>query len=110
LAGETEVFGENLPQRHFVYHKSHLTRPGIEFGPPRWKASDYPLELWRGLFPNLIEIRSVFPEMTTLNILADKRDEQTQPLQSALFLCTYCSYYAERVGGKMVEGKQRSCL
>jgi hypothetical protein len=40
LAGETEVPRGNLPQRHFVHHKSNLTRPGLEPGPPRWEASD----------------------------------------------------------------------
>jgi hypothetical protein len=40
LAGKTEELGENLPQRHFVYHKSHMTGPGLEPGPPRWDASD----------------------------------------------------------------------
>jgi hypothetical protein len=40
LPGETEVLGENLHQRVFVYHKSNMTRPVFEAGPPRWEASD----------------------------------------------------------------------
>jgi hypothetical protein len=40
LKGETEVLGEKLPQHHFVHHKSHMTRPGFEPGPPRWGTSE----------------------------------------------------------------------
>jgi hypothetical protein len=32
LAGEAEVLGEKLPQRHFVHRKSHLTGPGLNPG------------------------------------------------------------------------------
>jgi hypothetical protein len=40
LAGETEVLGGNLPQRHFVHHKFHMTRSDFEPGPPSWEAGD----------------------------------------------------------------------
>jgi hypothetical protein len=40
LTEETEGLGENLPQRHFVHHKSHMTRPMLEPEPSRWEASD----------------------------------------------------------------------
>jgi hypothetical protein len=40
IGRETEILGENLPQRHFVNDKSHLTRPGFDPGPPRLEASE----------------------------------------------------------------------
>jgi hypothetical protein len=32
--------GNRSTRRKPVHHKSHLTRPGREPGPPRWEASD----------------------------------------------------------------------
>jgi hypothetical protein len=60
LAGETEVLWENLSQRHFVHHKPHMTIPGFEPGPPRWEASDQPLELWRGLLAQVSQALIIY--------------------------------------------------
>ena len=35
--GKPKNSEKNLFQCHFVYHKSHMDRPGIEPGPPRWE-------------------------------------------------------------------------
>jgi hypothetical protein len=40
MAGETEVLGKNLAQHHFVHHKSHMIRLGLEPWPPLWEVCD----------------------------------------------------------------------
>lgn len=39
LIGETRLLGENQSQCHFVFHKSHMTWPGIKLGPCGWKPA-----------------------------------------------------------------------
>jgi hypothetical protein len=48
LAAENEVLRENLPQYHFVHHKSYMTWAGLE-------AGDSPPDLWHGLRKKLTE-------------------------------------------------------
>jgi hypothetical protein len=38
--GKPKYSEKKLSQCHFVHHKSHMDRPGIEPGPPRLEASD----------------------------------------------------------------------
>jgi hypothetical protein len=43
LTVETEVLRENLPQCHFVQHKSKMTWSGLELGQQQWEAGDIPI-------------------------------------------------------------------
>jgi hypothetical protein len=69
LAVKTEVLGENLSQRHFVHHKSHITRPRLEPGPAA--VGSQRLTAWAMARPSvhMLVLGRIFVRLHILHVL-----------------------------------------
>jgi hypothetical protein len=65
LAWETEVFGENLSQNHFVHHKSHMTWRRIEPGKPATNHLNYGMTSDTNIYNDAVNICHVWTKSPT---------------------------------------------
>jgi hypothetical protein len=72
LGGETEVLGENLPQRHFCPSQNPTCPPGFEPGPPRGKPATNRLSYGAAYSP-VTEINGIKFSVTVSEFKLDDR-------------------------------------
>jgi hypothetical protein len=78
LAGETEILGENLPQRHSVRHKSHLPDPGSSPGRRSGKPAT-----------NRLSYGTAFPFTSCIKLLHNDKIMFVNPALRFAFHTTY---------------------
>jgi hypothetical protein len=84
-AGNTGLLYQ--PQCHFVHHKSHMTRHGLEPGPPQWEAATNRLSCLQPV-AQLSHDRDCFPRAT---FRQDRQDNEYGSGTSIWPLSTECA-------------------